>query len=117
MYSIKKYRYDIQLAWYYLALISEGSSFQKQLNLTNRPAQFIYELVVESTANPGSPAIYQLEYEVIKTAIRGDKYRKIKGIENLIEDLKYYNNHGYGTERILDENEHILQVNMQDLYD
>jgi hypothetical protein len=115
LYSIRKYRYDIQLAWYHLAILLSPSIPEEELQ-KDKVAGMNYQFIVESTTNTGNPAIYKLDDTIIQNAIESTN-KSIKSIEDLLSDLEYYNNHGYNTNRILDENNHIIQVGINDLYD
>lgn len=105
--SLRKFRYDIQAAWYTTALKS----------IFNSPIHN-YGFLVESTTFPGTPLLYTLTNKVMdigkvgRSAIRTAKgeqvYPEIKGYEDLLEDYIWYTNNGFETERIIAENNNEL---------
>ena len=124
--SLKRFRYDIQGAWYTESLLSPESSFKKlypdDLNGKVKPFKFI----VESSTDQGQPLVYELTEEVLTIGRAGrpsfdmtdlgvlfdlnEPYRpitlvkKVKGFEELVEDYNYYQKQGWIADRIIAEN-------------
>lgn len=117
--SILKYRYDIQAAWYTLAL-EKKYMFSEYTIL---PFQFL----VESTVHPGyNPLIYTCSemdllggkygissisnYEI--NNLKTIKKNIYKGYENAIEEYKWYEEHGFEEQRKIYENKGVIPINL-----
>jgi hypothetical protein len=120
--SLKRFRYDIQAAWYSLALdIYFGIS---EKNITLKPFMFI----VESTTETGKPLIYKLSEELMRIGRYGREElkstdlswsasvdiiisREIKGFEQLVDDYLYYSETEWKEEKVVTENDGVLELN------
>lgn len=111
--SVKSYRYDIQGAWYSLALTCEYA-LQGNSDLLS-PFRFI----VESTTNPGKPLVYTLSDSLLTIGKSGREplkfintdfvgqgakeefvvHNKIKGYDDLIDIYLYHEENGWDLER------------------
>jgi hypothetical protein len=116
--SIRKYRYDIQLAWYSLAVFGKQSPFRTEIEgVKNKEYLFLVETTLPTEI--GNPAIYSLSQHCIQLAISGDyECGKVTrpGILQLLSDYKYYKENGFGTPRVLDENDHLIEVKSHELF-
>ncbi len=102
--SLRRWRYDIQAAWYRQGIIQHFDVDPEVV----MPMMFI----VESTTAPGSPAVFQLTPEVEEMAWVGKKAkviegvvvdRAVPGIAKALELLDYYQNHSFVEEQVLIE--------------
>ena len=120
--SLRQRRYDIQAAFYTRALLSRVE-FQ---NYEILPFKFI----VESTIKPGNPLVFKCDKTLLeigklgRSAIRlsgisetrlVDTYygrvEPIKGFMELLEDYKWYMEHGFETPRVIMAREGELDIN------
>ena len=113
--SVKSRRYDIQGAWYTLAL---QHHFGQDIEIL--PFTFI----VESTTHTGNPLIYHcnpslLEIgknglsEVLLTTPEGIVHvlkRETKGYEQLLDEYIWYGQNGWEKERIIQEKAGVLEI-------
>lgn len=88
--SFFKFGYDMQLAWYQLSIGKPCKCYN----------------VVESTSQPGQPCCYNISKEIVS-----DGTMKI---DKLIDDILYYNEHGYDVERKIKENSNYLSITKED---
>lgn len=108
IYSLKTRRYDIQAAWYTLALMSH---FHIEIDRV-KPFQF----VVESTTSIGKPLVFKLSPSLLEIGFRGKPEvmvfgtnthevisPKILGIEQLINLYLYHMENGFHLEREIQE--------------
>ena len=124
--SIKARRYDIQGAWYTLAL-------QEYFKVpSDRIRNFCF--VVESTTNIGNPLFFECTKSLLETGRNGRKplylseitgeqktadtpvlVREILGFEQLLDIVIYHDENGWDEEKILKETPHNkpLQVNWE----
>lgn len=121
----KKMRYDIQAAWYTLAL---KTAFRNMPNVKIAPFKFI----VESTTSPGKPLVYVASKSLLEIGRKGRPavtlvdtnftfdgespesitvVREIKGYEQLIADYKYYLMNGFEVDRQIEESKGVLDLN------
>ncbi len=110
--NLKKFRYDIQAAWYSLAL-----AFEFKVNLIGIKA---FTFIVESI-NYSQPLCYEIEGDILDIGLNGRGsisfandiviVREIKGITQLVEDYKWYEANGWDKERIIVENGEHLKIN------
>lgn len=115
--SIKKRRYDIQAAWYCLAL-------QHYFNLLESPEVLKpFHFVVESTTSPGKPLNFQVDNSLLNIGRFGRKaislhetdmfngdieasaiiQHEIKGFEHLLDLFIYHSENGFSEEREIQE--------------
>ncbi len=100
--NLKKHRYDIQAAWYTLAL----TKYFKCAFIEISPFLFI----VESTTNPGTPLVYKLTRDTVILAKMGRPSTivetevgtarqlvlpEIKGFDSLVKEYLYYQENGF----------------------
>lgn len=99
-FNARKFRYDIQAAWYTLAL--EHWKIWHYPDYTILPFQF----VVESTKNPGYvPLVYTCTSLDLQGGKEGIMYgdRHYKGYEDAIELYKWHESHSYEYEKEIQE--------------
>ena len=112
--NFRKFRYDIQAAFYNLALEKhfeiEKPTRRGYKQIVVKPFKFI----VESTSNVGNPIIYELTEELMNIGRFGKELpfsKSIKGFEQLFDDYSYYFRRGFkNEERIVKENNGILKL-------
>lgn len=117
--SIKKFRYDIQAAWYTRALM-------EYFKVPIHP----YSFIVESTTMPGTPLVYQMEESFVKIGEQGlpgvrvreesteHEYvmtQDVKGIMQLIDDYQWYERYGTEEDKVVRENNGVLIVNWNEI--
>lgn len=112
--SFKKYRYDIQAAWYMLAVqnfIKKEYSFDIKI----KPFKFL----VESTTYTNGPVVFELTDKALNIGANGRKQLMANGIlvkpevlgyEQLIDDYIYYERQGWKQDRLLDVNNGVLKL-------
>lgn len=122
LFSVKKFRYDIQAAFYLLAL----ESFKIKYNLNDFKIMN-FKFIVESTIQQGCPLIYTIKNSDIYYALLGDEAvnfcergqcrklsNEIKGIKQAIYLYKWYkNNHPemkYNKEIVEGDGELLLNI-------
>ena len=108
--AVSKYRYDIQLAFYKLALE------------TLFPGYFINaKFIVDSTTQPGNPIKLEVTDNLLKQGKQGRESifiqdtiikRKLKGFDELIDDYKFYMSRGFETDRIIVEKENLFNLDI-----
>tara|TARA_R110002126_G_scaffold2827_1_gene15612 strand:- start:39063 stop:40190 length:1128 start_codon:yes stop_codon:yes gene_type:complete len=108
--QIRKRRYDIQAAWYTLALASHFDFPIEDID------PFLF--VVESSTSIGSPLVFEITPETLahgqtgapeclftdSTTGRSIHYKPTFGYEQLLEDYKYYVENEFREDRILEDN-------------
>ena len=112
--ALKSFRYDIQAAWYTLAL----ESMFKGVEI--KPFKFI----VESTSFTGTPLIYDLDETLLFIGRygRGEFInneggvdllisREIMGFQDLVGDYLWYEENGWEQERVVKKNGGVLKIN------
>lgn len=82
--NVKRHRYDIQAAWYVLAL---SSWLQTQQTVEN-PVIMNFKFLVESVTNIGNPLVYTFDSEMISMGKYGRPELYTNAIGNLSKDLK-----------------------------
>lgn len=113
--AARKYRYDIQAAFYTLAFYQEDlvvpEGFPK---ITEETVIDPFEFVVESSSNPGSPLVYVTDESFISSGINGERSDTGKwhryGINYLIKYYKYLSENNWEKERVVEENNGILTL-------
>ena len=121
LFNVKKFRYDVQAAFYTKALIEK---FQVAIDP--------YSFIVESTTSPGTPLIYVMEESLLDIGLRGRPglvvggesqdseqswkvVKDIKGIYHWLEDYKWYSENGTKEERVVKENNGVLKINWDEI--
>ena len=110
--SLKIRRYDVQAAWYTLALITEYGDIQDP---NKGPVIEPFRFVVESTTHVGNPLVYQCDNSLIIMGAVGRPNlmvggkdggrtpfvvsRDLKGYEHFIEDYLWYEENGWEMDR------------------
>lgn len=116
----KKFRYDVQAAFYQHAFINSMFEFNKYENYKVLPFVFI----VESTLQQGFPIIYKMSHSLLNIGRNGQKQLnvydsfhnkamqcyEILGYSQLFNLLKYYEENGYDTPKIIKENNNCLTL-------
>ena len=100
--TIKKWRYDIQRAFYKL-ILSTSKEFNKYTHL--EPC-----MVVNSFLEPEYPQLYQMGLEDMYIALEGDSDKGILGINQLLERFVYFKNNGYNYD--MNESPHLTTTNL-----
>lgn len=87
LYGYVKYRYDLQAAFYYLA-VKYWARENGMQDYTIEPMEFI---VADTSANNRRPIRYQLTAEDMNAALEGYKLRGVeyKGIRTLIKEISW----------------------------
>ena len=111
--AMKKRRYDIQAAWYYLGLgycmMNETLPFKADLECLKN-----FNFIVESTTNPGRPLRYLCTDNLMKVGRYGlpeliikDRLlrKEILGLEQLLSLYKYYEKQGWNEEQSIQESQ------------
>lgn len=113
-FSIRKYRYDIQMAFY--KMLAEKNFEGYNVNCS---------FIVISTEGEKIPVLYKCNPSIINVgtngilikeesySINGTTYtttKKIKGYKDLFDDLSYYENNGFNVHRDIKENNNILNM-------
>lgn len=100
--SVRKFRYDIQAAWYVEAL--------KAMNTAPPTIKFMF--MVESTTHTGSPTMFEVNEDFINMGKYGRKSlsangilvkSEIKGFDRLVEDYIYYEKQGWVRDKSIDK--------------
>ncbi len=112
---VKAYRYDIQGAWYTLAL--QNSSLVKELLVAKRDYLINkFKFLVETTSigNQGSPLVFTASKKLMQIGLKGrapivdmdgDQVRPgIMGIEQLMVEYEFQVQNGWKEDRIVAEN-------------
>ncbi len=114
--KIKQHRYDIQAAWYVLALC-------KYFNVT--PAMIErFKFIVESTTNVGTPLVFRISSQTLNHGIEGAPegyfvsedegrelyYPEVKGYKQLMAEYIYYSEQGFKMDKALVDNEDIIEL-------
>ncbi|MGL6064241.1 MAG: hypothetical protein ACRC0V_08510 [Fusobacteriaceae bacterium] len=96
----KDFRYDIQAAWYLLALTSKESPFYEKIKEDDTTI-LDFTFIVESSVRQGHPALFSASPEFIYHGKNGETapWGNIKGYEDLIDDLIFYQENGFSEER------------------
>lgn len=125
--SVKSWRYDIQAAWYNLAIqhwMSENGFTLGEYIL--KPFQF----VVESTTNIGNPLVFTMSEDLMDIGKSGRNAvplidlmtiytvthknilisKEIKGYEQLVEEYKYYSENEWKEDKIITEGNGFLKL-------
>jgi len=118
---LRRFRYDIQSSFYTFALTKRFQVFEKDIEL--RP----FEFVVESVTNIGNPLVFKVSKNLSEIGRYGRKEmrsidlnpkavdnvflsKEIKGFEQLLEDYLYYSNTGWKEEKVITENNGVLEI-------
>lgn len=112
-YSVKSRRYDIQAAWYTLAL-------RKMFNLTLQDDIVApFSFIVESTSQLGNPLVYRLHHSFLSAGTIGvpevgigDHIIKdaVKGYEDLLDDYIWYNENGWEVDKRIVETGGVFEL-------
>ncbi len=113
-YNFKRLRYDIQSAFYILA-IKESKKFGVILDEEDIIKPFIF--VVESTTSPGIPLEYVVDEETLTIGKEGlsDSFSNnpwLVGFDNLIEDYKYYESINWECNKLVKESKGRLSLSI-----
>lgn len=84
VHSVKRWRYDIQAAWYTLAL---SSWLQNQQTVEN-PIIMNFKFLVESVTNTGNPLVYTFDSEMISMGKYGRPKLCVTAIEKLSQNVE-----------------------------
>ena len=121
--SVKMWRYDIQAAWYTLAI----QNWLENRNTLEFAVIMPFIFLVESVSNQGNPLKYVLDPSLLEIGKSGRPelivsattntddfdtsimhnvyYKEVKGYEQLFDDYVYYQEHGTDRDRkIVDSN-------------
>lgn len=108
--NLRKYRYDIQAAWYTWGL---QKKFGKDV-----VASFLF--IVESTTDIGNPLIYEVSKELLKIGRYGRSEIRaandavlsygIKGFEQLLTEYMYYTNQGWERDVRLKDYDEVIKL-------
>ena len=111
--NLRRFRYDIQSAFYTFAVSQHFMLHYKDVRL--KPFLFI----VESTTDVGKPLIYKVSEELYEIGRYGRlEYKhdstllakQIKGFENLIYEYSYFSRTGWKEEIEVTENDGVLEL-------
>jgi hypothetical protein len=111
--ALKSFRYDIQAAWYTLAL----ESMFKSIDIKS------FKFIVESTSFTGTPLIYDLHETLLFMGRYGrEKFinsesgvnllisKEIMGFQDLMKDYLWYEENGWEQEKVVKKNEGVLKI-------
>jgi hypothetical protein len=114
--NVRKFDYLFQLAFYKIAV---SSFFKKELEEGYTLEDFSF--VVQSKSHINSPVTFLVKQETLDTVIEGtpDKYyqgnlikRGLPSFSKLVEDFKYYIQTGFKADRIIEENNCVLTLDI-----
>lgn len=126
--KLKSFRYDIQGAWYTIAVDSWLIGNQQE-SVSIAPFKFI----VESTSNVGTPLIYKLDNSLMEIGLNGrprfnsicvdenkNPYeivlsKEIKGVNQLVDEYLWYEENGWEEEKVIAENDGVLTIDWNDI--
>ncbi len=109
-------RYDIQAAWYVLAL---SKHFDVQYEVISK-----FKFVVESSTSVGSPLVFEITNDTLIHGITGAPegtfksecktrdlyYPEQKGYSQLFKEYQYYVNQGFRQDMLLDEKSSVITL-------
>ena len=125
--SLRQRRYDIQAAFY-----TEGLEYFKERDEPKWKDYKIlpFKFIVESTVKPGNPLVFTCDDTLLKIGKYGreafrlkgvsetklvdmfyGKTDEIKGFNQLIEDYKWYTEHGFDKSRKVEETQGEFEIN------
>lgn len=116
--NFRRFRYDIQAAWYTLAL--------KQHFKINSEKILPFKFIVESTTNVGKPLIYTIDDELLDLGLNGREEilyknvlisKQIVGIKELIEEFVYYKETGFQEDIMITKNKGTLKLGVNGIID
>lgn len=119
--SLRKYRYDIQAAWYSMALLYNLKLFG--IVNDNHVKILPFKFIVESTTNIGNPVLFGLTKDLItigrmgRAELRANSIlvkTKIRGFESLIDEYLYYEKHGL--ERPMSINTEVVELEWDGIF-
>lgn len=117
-YSMKRFRYDIQGAWYTDALYNPTAifpdGFPDLTGITLDPFTFI----VESKTNPGKPLLFQMSqslFEVGRDGYYNHNINKLtnKGYSTLFRAYQYHTENGWTMEKFVAETGGVLTLDWE----
>lgn len=114
--KVKQHRYDIQAAWYTLALSKHFDFAEEKIDL--------FKFVVESTTGTGTPLVFEISKETLVHGKHGapegwfvsdDEQRELyyparKGYIALMEEYIYYQDQGFREDIIFEKYPDIVQI-------
>lgn len=118
--SLRKFRYDIQAAWYTRGL-KQDPKFQRA-KIEN------FKFIVESTKYPGNPLIYECSDDLLFHGVVGNAefsgkgilYSKIgrfnKGYLDLIKEFKFYLQNGFKESYLSKVREGVVQIDFNKIW-
>lgn len=114
--EVKKWRYDIQAAWYTDALLNPTAVFMENKLLFGEGVEIKpFKFIVGSSVTPKNPAIFRVSPQlldvgrngkVVFSEEEGEESRPIqikKGYHALLDDFEYYSRNNWERERIFEE--------------
>lgn len=113
--SFRKYRYDIQAAWYMMGIEKNREKF----NLS-KDYEIEFSFIVASTNIPVMPLLFHTSMEAIEIGWRGrgETYvgdalvkNSLKGIEQLLEIYRYQEQHGWDLDKVIKESDGVFYLN------
>ena len=128
LWSVKKWRYDIQAAFYTEAI---KNYIYNTLGVEHNFVLHPFKFVVESTSNPGQPLVFTMTEELMNIGkygrsgitvrdiiklISSDFYRgtpivrEIKGFLSLLEEYKYYSENEWKEDKRITEGNGVLKL-------
>lgn len=114
--KIRSLRYDIQAAWYVEAL---AKKFKVKREIIRD-----FKFIVESSTNPGSPLLFEINNETLTHGEFGTPdatfvcvntgkemtFRGKKGFRDLLFDYNYYEEQGWKNDVVLDDNKVTIKL-------
>lgn len=104
--SVKSWRYDIQAAWYFLALQHAYGTGCPSIQIDG------FKFIVESTTSPGFPQIFKASSDLISLGRNGREaqkvpgtdvtYKEIIGYSQLMDDYIFYESINFAYDRRLE---------------
>lgn len=122
--QLKKFRYDIQAAFYQYAMEIKMEFGTKDVNEISNYEMLPFIFIVESTLQQGTPMIYTLDKSFLEIGKYGKlgtslldsnnnviyKTQPILGYLNLLEMYYYYLENGFETDITIKENNHNIVI-------
>lgn len=120
LYSFRKLRYDIQGGFY-----TEAIKFWANKDVLSEVQISDFSFIVESTVYPGEPAVFTMSKEALVISMEGvntenyydpDYLAEYRGILSLIDDYKYYEEHGWDKPRVFMESNGHVRINLKRIW-
>lgn len=117
-YSMKRFRYDIQGAWYTDALRSPTAVFPEGFPNLSGAVLDSFTFIVESKTNPGKPLLFQMSQDLIEIGRNGYYNHNInkltnKGYNTLFRAYQYHTENGWTMEKFIRDSGGVLTLDWE----